>query len=89
MRGQIVRPEIWINVKKENAFATIEVKDNGEGIPDEKISQLFKPFFTTKSQGTGLGLVLSRNLAIKMDGNLEYIKDMAGGATFKLSLPIK
>jgi signal transduction histidine kinase len=89
MRDQIVRPEIWINVKKENAFATIEVKDNGEGIPDEKVSQLFKPFFTTKSQGTGLGLVLSRNLAIKMDGNLEYIKDMTGGATFKLSLPIK
>jgi C4-dicarboxylate-specific signal transduction histidine kinase len=89
MRNQIVRPEIWINVKKENSFATIEVKDNGEGIPDEKISHLFKPFFTTKSQGTGLGLVLSRNLAIKMDGNLEYIKDMTGGATFKLSLPIK
>ncbi len=88
MRTQTTRPELWIEVDRNDSFATIVVFDNGPGIPDEKISQLFKPFFTTKSQGTGLGLVLSRNLALKMDGNLEFIKNDSQGAKFKLSLPI-
>jgi len=89
MRTQQTRPEIWIDVYQEDSFATIIVQDNGPGISEDKSSQLFKPFFTTKAQGTGLGLVLSRNLALKMDGNLEYIQSDKEGARFKFSLPIK
>ena len=90
MKTQSQRGELTLEISREENFIHIEVKDNGTGIPDDKISHLFKPFFTTKSQGTGLGLVLSRNLALKMDGNLEYINHPNHkGACFRLSLPLK
>lgn len=78
--------KLMISTEEQNVF--IDVIDNGPGIPEDKSSQLFKPFFTTKTQGTGLGLVLSRNLALKMGGNLEYLVNNNGkGAHFRLTLP--
>jgi signal transduction histidine kinase len=90
MKTQTQRGELTLEISRVENFVQIEVRDNGAGIPADKLSLLFKPFFTTKSQGTGLGLVLSRNLALKMDGNLEYINHPNHkGACFRLSLPIK
>lgn len=88
MKQAGTRGQLDIQVEKNEAGIRIHVKDNGPGIPEDKISNLFKPFFTTKAQGTGLGLVLSRNLALKMGGNLEYTNDQSGGAHFILSLPL-
>lgn len=77
---------LTINAEEKNVF--IDIVDSGTGIPEDKLPQLFKPFFTTKTQGTGLGLVLSRNLALKMGGNLEYLVNNSGkGAHFRLTLP--
>lgn len=84
-----IRGELKILIKPEGSLVTIDVIDNGPGIDEEKQSQLFKPFFTTKAQGTGLGLVLSRSLAVKMGGNLEFIvNNNSKGAHFRLSLPV-
>lgn len=82
------RGSLNIHIEKSDGFVKIHVRDNGPGIPTDKIGKLFKPFFTTKAQGTGLGLVLSRNLAIKMGGQLEYQAHETPGAHFILSLPI-
>lgn len=89
MRDQGYRAELIIEVASDDQFIQIDVTDNGEGISPEKSVNLFKPFYTTKTQGTGLGLVLSRNLTLKMGGNLEYIhKPNHKGASFRLTLPL-
>jgi C4-dicarboxylate-specific signal transduction histidine kinase len=81
--------ELSIRVCREEDLIAIHVQDNGPGIPEEKATQLFKPFFTTKASGTGLGLVLSRNLALKMGGNLEYMMNNGtNGAHFRITLPL-
>jgi C4-dicarboxylate-specific signal transduction histidine kinase len=87
LKGTNSQKEITINIDSNDKNIFIDVIDNGPGIPENKLTELFKPFFTTKSQGTGLGLVLSRNLALKMGGNLEYIPNLNKGAHFKLTLP--
>lgn len=80
--------ELKLHISSSDKKVFIDVIDSGPGIPEDKLNQLFKPFFTTKSQGTGLGLVLSRNLALKMGGNLEYMdNNYDKGAFFRLTLP--
>jgi signal transduction histidine kinase len=89
LREAQIHGELSILVRKEDGNVAIHVSDNGPGIPPEKIGQIFKPFFTTKASGTGLGLVLSRNLALKMGGNLEYMmNNETKGAHFRLSIPV-
>jgi len=51
-------------------FLRVEVSDSGKGISDEELAQLFTPFFTTKPQGTGLGLVISQRIVTLHGGNL-------------------
>jgi signal transduction histidine kinase len=89
MRSQSQRAELSINISIYENHVIIDISDNGPGIPEDKLINLFKPFFTTKSQGTGLGLVLSRNLTQRMGGNLEYVVNPNHkGACFRVSLPI-
>ncbi len=88
MKSNTEAKELKIVIDSDSNGVYVDVVDNGPGIPPDKLSSLFKPFFTTKSQGTGLGLVLSRNLALKMGGNLEYlVNNNDKGAHFRLTLP--
>lgn len=91
MKADEIQPKrLSFDISSDNSVINIDIKDSGIGIPKDKLSSLFKPFFTTKSQGTGLGLVLSRNLALKMGGNLEYLdNNELTGAHFRLTLPKK
>lgn len=63
-------PEIAISTYKIGDRIIITVRDNGCGIPDEQKQHLFKPFTTTKTQGTGLGLVIVQKMLSKMDGTV-------------------
>ncbi|WP_238395758.1 sensor histidine kinase [Pontibacter pudoricolor] len=64
----------------------IEVRDNGSGIPDEVLDRLFIPFYTTKKQGSGIGLSLSKQIMRQHGGSIR-VKSKAGGPTvFTLQL---
>jgi two-component system sensor kinase FixL len=66
---------------------TIEVQDRGPGVPAELAERIFDPFCTTKSNGTGLGLPISRTIAEAHDGKLFYQPAAGGGSRFILQLP--
>ncbi|MDO6681263.1 ATP-binding protein [Oceanobacter sp. 5_MG-2023] len=64
---------------------SLDVMDNGTGIADDKIEQLFEPFFTTEHNGTGLGLYLCRELCEANQANIQYHRIRAGSC-FRLTL---
>ena len=62
--------------------------DTGSGIDPETLQRVFEPFFTTRSDGLGLGLSLSESLAQAMGGGLTVFNDPMGGAVFALELQL-
>jgi two-component system sensor histidine kinase PilS (NtrC family) len=57
----------------------IEVHDDGPGVPPDTQSHLFEPFFTTETQGTGLGLYIARELCEGNGAHIEYVDSPPGG----------
>jgi len=77
--------------RERRQFLRIEISDSGPGMAPEELTQLFTPFFTTKPNGTGLGLVLSQHIVTLHGGSLsaQRCREPAlGGMTFKVTLPI-
>nr|WP_251030203.1 ATP-binding protein [Bacillus sp. ISL-35] len=66
----------------------ISIKDEGEGIPADKIEKLGEPFYTTKERGTGLGLMVSFKIIEEHGGTIEVESEPGHGTTFHLYLPI-
>ena len=71
-----------------NGRATVRVRDNGCGIAPEKVERIFNPFFTTKSQGTGLGMAISKKIVEAHQGGIEVTSDVGRGTEFTVTLPM-
>jgi PAS domain S-box-containing protein len=65
----------------------ISVADNGPGIPSESLTKIFMPFYTTKANGTGLGLAVVQKIVVQHGGSIEARNQAAGGAEFIVWLP--
>ncbi|SMQ29404.1 Sensor protein PilS [Pseudomonas helmanticensis] len=78
--------EVWLAlfVDPDSQLAVLEVQDNGPGVPVDEQTHLFEPFFTTSSQGTGLGLYLSRELCESNQARLDF-KPRQGGGCFRIT----
>jgi signal transduction histidine kinase len=72
----------------ENGQLLISVSDTGVGLPKEKTEQIFDTFFTTKPQGSGMGLSISRSIVESHGGSLWASANHGRGATFHFTLPL-
>jgi two-component system sensor histidine kinase HydH len=66
----------------------VTVADDGQGIPPEVQAKLFRPYFTTKRHGTGLGLFVIRRIVEAHGGSVGVVSQQGEGATFRVTLPV-
>jgi two-component system cell cycle sensor histidine kinase/response regulator CckA len=74
---------------RSGRHAVLEVRDDGEGIPPDRLSAIFDPFFTTKGvgEGTGLGLSIAYGIAAEHGGFIEVESDVGHGSRFRIFVP--
>ncbi len=77
---------VRIVLKKENGNIVWRIQDNGKGIPEEEIEKVFKPFYTTKKYGTGLGLPLARRFVRNLGGDIKIYSSEGKGTTVEIYL---
>ncbi|NJD91801.1 MAG: PAS domain S-box protein [Geobacter sp.] len=74
--------------ERRSRMIAIEVSDNGAGIPDEEMAQLFTPFYTTKERGTGLGLAICQKIVAEHRGMIRGDTEVGKGTVFTILLPL-
>ncbi|PKG21725.1 two-component system sensor histidine kinase NtrB [Niallia nealsonii] len=74
-------------VKEPHKNIAIYIKDSGPGIPKEQLESIFHPFYTTKDEGTGLGLPICKSIIETMNGNLEIWSEPNEGLQIKITIP--
>jgi signal transduction histidine kinase len=81
LKGEVVRTE-------DGGSQRIVILDNGPGIEHAALSKLFRPFYTTKADGTGLGLAVVQKILVQHGGQVEARNRPEGGAAFMVTLPL-
>ena len=76
-----------IQTSRVERFAELSVSDCGPGIPEDKIKEVFEPFFTSKAEGMGMGLSIARTIIEAHNGRI-WAENQPGGATFTIRLPL-
>ncbi|MEH0689215.1 cache domain-containing protein [Vibrio cholerae] len=91
MQGEgtlIIRSHDW-QEEGQNLGVVIQVEDHGCGIKPENVTRIFSPFYTTKREGTGLGLSVSQSLLSQTGGEITVASTLGIGSCFSLHLPCK
>ena len=81
--------QIDVFFRPVNGELRISVQDSGPGVPKELQAKIMEPFFTTRSQGTGLGLAVVQMVCRAHDGRLELISEQGDGACFTMCIPLE
>lgn len=79
---------VEVEVRVRDGHAQVEVRDRGEGIPEEIRSRVFEPYFSTKGRGSGLGLAMSRDIVAQHGGSLALEGRQDRGTTVRVALPL-
>ena len=78
---------VRVEIGSRGDCASVSVSDTGRGIPPQQLSHIFRPFFTTKGNGTGLGLSLARRIVEEHHGRIEVSSVVGKGSKFEVVLP--
>jgi signal transduction histidine kinase len=81
--------ELTILVQARKTELRIYFQDSGPGVPHTIRTKVFEPFFTTRAQGTGLGLAFVERIVIEHGGTISVGSSPSGGAQFQITLPIE
>ena len=81
--------EVVVRIDQKDHFLIVSISDNGPGLSDVAKEKLTEPFYTTKSNGTGLGLPVVNAVVRAHHGKLDFFNQPEGGACFVISLPLK
>lgn len=79
---------VRISLRAEERMAVVEIQDTGKGIADENLAKIFDPFYTTKEEGTGLGLSLCQKIVEDHGGRITVHSELGIGTTFTLRIPL-
>lgn len=85
---EIDAPVINISLSQSRKRIELQLKDNGIGMTEEQQQNLFKPFYTSKVEGTGLGLVIIKKLIAKMRATIEITSRLNVGTRVTLSFEV-
>jgi len=80
---------VRVDIGSRGDFATVDVSDTGRGIPPKNLTNIFRPFFTTKGNGTGLGLSLARRIVEEHHGRIEVSSIEGKGSKFTVLVPFQ
>ncbi len=80
---------VCAKLRREGHCAVICVTDTGAGIPQDRLQQIFKPFFTTRKEGTGLGLPMAKSIVDAHGGRIAVESEVGHGTQFEVWLPIE
>jgi signal transduction histidine kinase len=78
---------VTVRTRLDEGMVWIDVSDTGKGIAQEMLPNLFDPFFTTRPDGTGLGLAVTRKIVVDHGGDISVESKLGSGTTFTISLP--
>jgi two-component system, NtrC family, sensor histidine kinase HydH len=79
---------IELNVLKNDAFVHLEVRDTGAGISREQVEKIFDLYYTTKKNGTGIGLAITQQIVSQHTGHIQVESVLSKGTVFTISLPL-
>lgn len=87
---QAMEPEgrLSLRARQADSGLIIEIEDSGQGIPEKDMTTIFDPYFTTKNQGTGLGLAVVRKIVEGHGGTLNVTSTVGKGTVFTISMPM-
>lgn len=82
------RGSVTVRLGTKDEFASVSVVDTGKGIPEERLPHIFRPFYTTRGNGTGLGLSLAQRIVEDHRGRIAVTSTVGEGSCFEVLLPL-
>jgi signal transduction histidine kinase len=80
---------LTVRTETKDSKCVVLISDNGKGIPAEDISRLFEPYYTTKENGTGLGLTNTQNIILSHKASISVQSESGKGTTFMITFNVK